>query len=592
RKIKGSKEIGGVVSALTQNEAITAGASTLPKKCRDPGVFSVPCTIGECTFANAMLDLGASINVMPTSIYRSLNFGDLEPTGMTIQLANRSIVQPLGVLEDVLVQVNELIFPADFYVLDMEDETSGKESTLILGRPFLMTAKTKIDVYAGTLSMEFGDALVQFNIFEAMKHPTEDHSLFGIDILDELVEEYLQLNGSSENIEESAENDESNCPGVTNEEADHEEIQDLPNSEDNHSDVADLAFEVELSELLDQVCSTEHSEYTNDAENKVAEAENRPSKPKAEIMLAHLVPNQDQVGQSDPTSETDKSPLPPPPIELKTLPSHLKYAYLDKEQQLPVIIASNLRQEQEDKLLEVLRQHKKAIGWKLSDLPGINPSICMHKILMEEEIKPIRQQQRRLNPTLLDVVKKEVTKLLAAGIIYPISDSQWVSPVQVVPKKSGMTVMKNQQDELVPTRIQNSWRVCIDYRRLNQATRKDHFPLPFIDQMLEKLAGRSHYCFLDGFSGYMQIHIAPEDQHKTTFTCPFGTFAYTCMPFGLCNAPSTFQHCMTSIFLDLLQDCMEVFIDDFTVYADSFEACLSNLSKVLKRCVDTNLVSI
>ncbi|RDY02627.1 hypothetical protein CR513_13880, partial [Mucuna pruriens] len=142
-------------------------------------------------------------------------------------------------------------------------------------------------------------------------------------------------------------------------------------------------------------------------------------------------------------------------------------------------------------------------------------------------------------------------KLLATGIIYPISDSQWVSLVQVVPKKSGMTIMKNQQDELVPMRIQNSWRVCIDYRRLNQATWKDHFPLPFIDQVLEKLAGKSHYCFLDGFSGYMQIHIASEDQHKTTFTCPFGTFAYTCIPFGLCNASSTFQRRMTSIFSDL-----------------------------------------
>ncbi|RDX70245.1 Retrovirus-related Pol polyprotein from transposon 17.6, partial [Mucuna pruriens] len=200
--------------------------------------------------------------------------------------------------------------------------------------------------------------------------------------------------------------------------------------------------------------------------------------------------------------------------------------------------------EQEDKLLNVLRQHKKVIGWKLSDLPGINPSICIHKILMEEEIKPIRQQQRRLNPTILDVVKKEVTKLLAVGIIYPISDSQWVSPVQVVPKKSGMTVIKNQQDKLLPKQIQNSWR----------------------------------------------IHFAPEDQHKTTFTCPFGTFAYSRMSFGLCSAPSTFQCCMISIFLDSLQDCMEVFMDDFTVYANSFDACLENLSKVLRRCIDTNLV--
>ncbi|RDX91711.1 Retrovirus-related Pol polyprotein, partial [Mucuna pruriens] len=126
--------------------------------------------------------------------------------------------------------------------------------------------------------------------------------------------------------------------------------------------------------------------------------------------------------------------------------------------------------------------------------------------------------------------------------------------------------------------------------RLNQATRKDHFPLPFIDQVLEKLAGKSHYCFLDGFSRYMHIHIALEDQHKTTFTCPFGTFAYSRMPFGLCNALSTFQRCMTSIFSDFLQDCMEVFMDDFTVYANSFDACLENLSKVLRRCIDTNLV--
>ncbi|RDX74598.1 hypothetical protein CR513_45635, partial [Mucuna pruriens] len=144
KKMKGSVEVRGIVSALTRNEEFTV----------------VSCTIGECTFVDAMLDLGTSINVMPTSVYKALNFGDLEPTRMTIQLANRSIVQPLGVLEDVLTQVNELIFPAHFYVLDMEDETSEKGSTLILGRPLLMTARTKIDVHAGTLSMEFGDTLL------------------------------------------------------------------------------------------------------------------------------------------------------------------------------------------------------------------------------------------------------------------------------------------------------------------------------------------------------------------------------------------------------------------------------------------------
>ena len=191
---------------------------------------------------------------------------------------------------------------------------------------------------------------------------------------------------------------------------------------------------------------------------------------------------------------------------------------------------------------------------------------------------------------MMDVVKKEILKLLEVGVIYPISDSKWTSPVQVVPKKSGVTVVKNDDNELVPTKVQTGWRVCIDYRKLNSTTRKDHFPLPFIDQMLERLAGHSHYCFLDGYSGYNQIVIAPEDQEKTTFTCTFGSFAYKRMPFGLCNAPATFQRCMMSIFSDYVENIIEVFMDDFSIYGDSFDACLSNLSLVLKRCMDSNLV--
>ena len=133
------------------------------------------------------------------------------------------------------------------------------------------------------------------------------------------------------------------------------------------------------------------------------------------------------------------------------------------------------------------------------------------------------------------------------------------------------------------------WRVCIDYRKLNTVARKDHFPLPFIDQMLDRLAGDPHFCFLDGYSGYNQIAIAPEDLEKTTFTCTFGTFAFRRMPFGLCNAPGTFQRCMISIFSYLVEEVMEIFMDDFTVYGSSFEQCLHNLGTVLKRWQDKNL---
>ncbi|XP_052198304.1 homeobox-leucine zipper protein HDG5-like [Diospyros lotus] len=170
-----------------------------------------------------------------------------------------------------------------------------------------------------------------------------------------------------------------------------------------------------------------------------------------------------------------------------------------------------------------------------------------------------------------EVVRGEVLKLLDASIIYPISDSKWVSPTQVVPKKSRITMVENENNELIPTRIQTGWRMCIDYRKLNSVTRKDHFSLPFLDQVLERIVGHAFYCFLDGYSGYNQIEIALEDQEKTTFTCPFRTFAYRRMPFGLCNASATFQRCVMSIFSELVENVVEVFMDDFSVYGDSMD---------------------
>ncbi|GJW59521.1 reverse transcriptase domain-containing protein [Tanacetum coccineum] len=279
----------------------------------------------------------------------------------------------------------------------------------------------------------------------------------------------------------------------------------------------------------------------------------------------------------------------PPEVELKELPPHLEYAFLEGDDKLPVIIAKDLKDEEKAALLKVLKSHKRAIAWKLSDIKGVNPEFCTHKILMEEDHEPSVQSQRRVNPKIHDFIKKEVEKLLDAGLIYPISDSPWVSPVHCVPKKGGITVIKNEDNELIPTRLVTGWRVCIDYRKLNEATRKDHFPLPFMDQMLERLAGNQYYCFLDGFSGYFQIPIDPKDQEKTTFTCPYGTFAYRRMPFGLCNAPGTFQRCMMAIFHDMIEKTMEVFMDDFSVFGDSFSTCLSHLEKMLKRCEDTNL---
>nr|GEX70091.1 retrovirus-related Pol polyprotein from transposon 297 family [Tanacetum cinerariifolium] len=166
---------------------------------------------------------------------------------------------------------------------------------------------------------------------------------------------------------------------------------------------------------------------------------------------------------------------------------------------------------------------------------------------------------------------------------YDITSSLRRGALHCVPKKGGFTVVEYEDNELILTHLITGWRVCIDYRKLNEATGKDHFPLPFMDQMLERLAGNQYYCFLDGFYGYFQIPINPKDREKTTFTCPYGMFTYRRMPFGLCNAPGTFQRCMMAIFHDMIEKTMEVFMDDFSVFGNSFQSCLSHLERILKR---------
>ncbi|RVW12761.1 Transposon Tf2-12 polyprotein [Vitis vinifera] len=228
-----------------------------------------------------------------------------------------------------------------------------------------------------------------------------------------------------------------------------------------------------------------------------------------------------------------------PKLNLKPLPVELKYTYLEENNQCPVVISSSSDQSSRE---------------------------LFNGSSQEEEAKPIRQFQRRLNPHLQEVVRAEVLKLLQAGIIYPISDSPWVSPTQVVPKKSGITVVQMKKE-----------------KKLLHASLQ-------VGGAGESL-WTSIYCFLDGYSGYFQIEIDLADQEKTTFTCPFGTYAYRRMPFGLCNAPATFQRCMLSIFSDMVERIMEVFMDDITVYGGTFEECLVNLEAVLHRCIEKDWCS-
>ncbi|GJR89047.1 reverse transcriptase domain-containing protein [Tanacetum coccineum] len=540
-----------------------------PEKLGDPGRFLIPCDFPEMNECLALADLGASINLMPLSIWKELSLPALTKTRMILELADRTISTPTGIAEDVFVKVGTFFFPADFVVVDY---VADPRVPLILGRPFLRTARALIDVHGEQMTLRHDDQSVTFKVGDTKTFSYNIiETVNRVDVIDIAFEEYVQeVLEISESGNPTATSDlmiDSHSPSFTpfgGSDFLMEEIDEFLEHDDSIPPGVDGIYDSEGDTVyLEELLSVINSDP------------NLPPSPVCEIN----VPEEIKSSCED-----------PPDLELKDLPSHLEYAFLEGDDKLPVIIAKNLKDEDKTALIKVLKSHKHAIAWKISDIKGIDPQFCTHKILMEENAKPVVQHQRRVNPKIHEVIKQEVIKLLDAGLIYPISDSPWVSPVHCVPKKGGITVVKNEENELIPTRLVTGWRVCIDYRKLNDATRKDHFPLPFMDQMLERLAGNEYYCFLDGFSGYFQIPIDPLDQEKTTFTCPYGTFAYRRMPFGLCNAPGTFQRCMVAIFHDMIEKTMEVFMDDFSVFGDSFSSCLSHLDKMLQRCEDTNLV--
>ncbi|CAN6700840.1 unnamed protein product [Malus baccata var. baccata] len=325
--------------------------------------------------------------------------GELKHDGVIIQLADRSNAYPKGILEDVLVQVDHLVFPADFYVLEMDELDHAPSLPILLGRPFMKTARTKIDVYNGTLSMEFdGEGYLE-------------------DLNDDALEKVI-----TRGMELTTKGAYSKLPHDI-----HEPGHTVPPSE----------------EILELVAALE-------------------SLPKH----GGKSPNFDSIPIS--TNKLLPSIVQAPILDLKPLPSHLKYIFLGENETLPAIISSSLTAQEEEKLVRVLKEFKSALGWTLADIKGISPITCMHHIFLEEGAKPTREAQRRLDPPMMEVVKKEIIKLLDYGVIYPISDSRWVSPIQCVPKKSGVTVVENAENELVPTRIQtgcvfgNSFDNCLD----------------------------------------------------------------------------------------------------------------------------------
>nr|GEX57176.1 hypothetical protein [Tanacetum cinerariifolium] len=387
----------------------------------------------------ALADLGMSINLMPLSVWEGLPLPKLTPTCMTLELADRSVSKPIGIAKDVSVIVGVFHFPADFVVVDFEPDP---RVPLILERCFLRIGRALIDVHKDiTVSgnpTPYDDLIVSTTSPTLTPFRDSDFQLF------EEADAFLSL------------------------EDDPNSLKINPFYNDPEGDILFLEAILNSEPLLPL---PNHEQYLPSFKKELKVCEAKTVK-----------------------SFVDE----PPEVELKDLPPHLEYAFLEGNNKLPVIISKELGDEEKSALIKVLKSHKRAIAWKLSDI-------------------------------------QEVEKLLDAGLIYPISDSPWVSPVHCVPKKGGFTVVENEENELIPTRLVIGWR------------------------------------------------------EKTTFTCPYRMFAYRRMLFGLCNAPGTFQRCMLAIFHDMVEKIMEVFMDDFSVFRNSFENCLSRLDKMLQRCEDTNL---
>ena len=347
------RKLGVNKEAFMTEQSTSLIRNNFPPKYKDPRSPTISIVVGNSKLGHALVDLGASFNLCPYSVYVNLGLGELEPTNITLQLADRSVKIPRGIVKDVLVQVDKFYFPMDFVVLDIQSVVNkGTQFPVILGRPFLATANAIIHCRGGLMTLSFGNMTVNLNIFNVIKGMGDEEDVYEVNMVDSVVQKYL----------------------------------------DNVS-YDDPLMSCLVSPSWDEEVTTSDSEFLHSIieHNEVLEA-NRWA-PKFEP----LPPIEDRVLPSEER---------PPKLELKPLPSHLKYAFLGLDETFSIIISSSLELEQENKLLEILRTHKTAIGWTIAYIKGISPLICTHRIHLEEDVKPSRQPQRRLNPIMKEWSRK------------------------------------------------------------------------------------------------------------------------------------------------------------------------------------------
>ncbi|CAN7126974.1 unnamed protein product, partial [Brassica rapa subsp. narinosa] len=353
-------------SAVLQNKRI--------KKLGDPGKFVLSIQIRRTVFSCSLVDLGSSINLMPYSVAKRLGFTDFKPTGMSLVFADRSVKSPVGIIEDIQVLVGNTLVPADFVVLELEEES---KDPLILGRPFLCTVGAIIDVRQGKIDLHLGDIVMRFEMNQMLKKPMLDGQTFTVQ------EEGDPLEPSDQMIEEILIDDPLEL-ALTRAEAE-QNVQNI--------DAEGYAKMLDSARTMERLVA-----YLSLGENNAPDSSS-----------SHVPPSRN----NDPWSESKA-----PKVELKTLPKGLRYAFLGPNSTYPVIVNADLNNAETALLLCELRKYRKALGYSLADIPGISPDLCMHRIHLEDETMTSVEHQRRLNPNLKDVVKKEIMKLLEAGVIY------------------------------------------------------------------------------------------------------------------------------------------------------------------------------
>ncbi|GJV17044.1 reverse transcriptase domain-containing protein [Tanacetum coccineum] len=394
----GNKEKLSEMAKLNENCSAVI-LNKLPKKLGDPGRFLIPCEFSGINTCNALADLGASINLMPYSVWKDLSLPELTPTCMTLELADRSITKPIGIAKDVRLMVGKFQFPADFVVVDFEPDP---RVPLILRRSFLKTSRALIDVYEGEITLRVGKEAITFNLDQTSRYTANYNHMTAnrIDVIELASEEYSQeVLGFSDSV------------AYGNPSPDYDPI--VSNSSPTLTPFGDSDFLLleEANAFIaidDEPISWEIDATYYDPEGDILileallNSEPLPPLPNHKDYSPGIRKELKVVEAKTVKSSIDE----PPEVELKDLPPHLEYAFLEGDDKLPVIIAKDLKDEEKAALIKVLKSHKRAIAWKLSDIKGVDPEFCTHKILMEEDYEPTVQSQRRVNPRSTSLLKK------------------------------------------------------------------------------------------------------------------------------------------------------------------------------------------